>query len=126
MSWLVQRLAPAVLAVSLVLSCASSDDKSEQTTPEVLAEQTKSQDSLVIEDIAVDSLTVLELLQAHHQVEFRSSAVGAFVTSINSITSSEDLFWLYSVNSVKGQVACDRFRAGAGDTVRWHFRRVGQ
>lgn len=81
-------------------------------------------DSLVVELIATDSMTPLQLLLEHHEVEYRSSIMGAFVTSVDSVENSVSAFWIYTVNDTTPKVACDKMSLNAGDRLKWHFRRV--
>ena len=77
--------------------------------------------SLAITLLATDSVTVLDLLKVDHTVEYHSSAMGLFVTAIDSVTSGAGRFWTYTVNGRIISQACDRYRVGPGDTVIWRF-----
>jgi hypothetical protein len=99
-----------------------SDSDASQTTP---VGETSPRDSLMVEIVAEDSLDILSLLQSDHVVIANSSMMGAFVTSIDSVASGGDCFWLFSVNGEMAQAACDKMMVGSGDTVRWHFRCQG-
>jgi len=116
-----------ILSVLTVLSACSSKHQADRQVSDT-ATQTSGQpeDSLVIELSGVDSLSVLELLQREHDVSYRSTAAGAFVTSIGPATNSAEYFWLFSVNDSFPAVACDRCVISGNDRVRWHFRRVGR
>lgn len=115
------------LSILVLLSACSSkrqaDRQVSDTTPQTSGQP---EDSLVIELLGVDSLSVLELLQREHDVRYRSTAAGAFVTSIGPATNSAEYFWLFSVNDSFPTVACDRCVISGNDRVRWHFRRVGR
>jgi len=113
------------LAAMLFLApaCGQERDSDSQNTIPVPEEQVR--DSLTIEIVAEDSLDVLSVLQLSHKVVAKSSAMGDFVTSIDGVAGGSVCFWLYSVNGEMAQDACDRMMVGAGDTVRWHFRRTG-
>lgn len=119
------RLLPAVFAtaVLLLLSCTShdrADDRLSDTTDQATQ---VFHDSLVIQLTGVDSITVLDLLVADHQVDYRNTAAGAFVTAIDGVESAADWFWVYSVNDTFPSMACDRHLTSNGDRVRWHFRK---
>ncbi len=118
-----------ILALGLMLSsgCIKRIDKDSPTT--ATADSTAVTDpdeSRVIVLDGAESQTVLGVLQAHNQVEMKTSAMGAFVVAIDSIRNGGDAYWLYSVNGEMGQVASDRFLTRPGDTVRWHFRIIDQ
>ena len=111
----------AVLLIALACSQKDSSDSQDATA----VSDGKPHDSLVVEIVAGDSLDVLSVLQLDHEVEAKSSAMGAFVISIDSVAGGGECYWLYSVNSEMAQEACDKMLVGAGDTVRWHFRCQG-
>ena len=71
-----------------------------------------SPDSLTVELTAIDSITPLDLLLESHQVEHRSSLIGSFVTTIDS------------VNDTTPKVACDKMTLKPGDRLKWHYRKV--
>ncbi len=98
-----------------VVSCGSK--KEERSTAQ-------SRDSVTITLTGVDSVSVLDLLKQSHQVLFRQSAMGSFVTSIDSIAGSHGAFWVYSVNDTTPEVACDKMITRSGDKVVWHLRKA--
>jgi len=67
--------------------------------------------------------TVLELLEASHEVEKKSSSLGSFVEGIDGIKNRSDRFWLYYVNGKKPEVASDRYLTTAKDTIEWRFEK---
>lgn len=81
-------------------------------------------DSIVIELAGADSRTAFDLLKSNHQVEYKSSVMGVFVTAIDSIENSAGAYWLYSVNDSMPLVACDKYVTKSGDMVKWHFRKA--
>ncbi len=118
------RLAAAI-AISLTLAaCASDDRETDQTETAALVDSCA--DSVVIELTGRDSLSVFDLLKAGHDVDYRTTLSGIFVTAIDSVRSSADCFWIYSVNDTAPPVACDRWITVDGDRVKWHFRRMNQ
>jgi hypothetical protein len=68
-------------------------------------------------------VSVFELLNAYHDVEYKESSSGVFVTSIDSIPSTSSVFWLYYVNDSAGTVACDRHMLEGGEKVEWRLVR---
>jgi hypothetical protein len=111
------------LAVTLLLAtilCTACSHKAEPASQQTVS---AAQDSVLIELVADGSLNALQLLQRGHAVEARGSAMGSFVTAVDSVEGGTGCFWVYSVNDTTPKVAADRFVPNAGDTVRWHFRR---
>lgn len=104
----------------LVSGCAENGGERERA-----ARVDTSSDSLTLVMSSEDSVSVLDLLRRHHEAEVRSSALGSFVTAIDSTENGGGAFWIYSVNADMPQVAADNYMVGPKDTVRWHFRRAG-
>lgn len=123
---LLHRAVMALCFLAVLSTCSSKQQTDKQESDTAVQTSGKPEDSLVIELAGVDSLTVLELLQREHDVKYRNTAAGAFVTSIGSATSSAEYFWLFSVNDSFPTVACDRCVISGNDRVKWHFRRVGR
>ncbi|MCX6835529.1 MAG: DUF4430 domain-containing protein [candidate division Zixibacteria bacterium] len=123
---LINRIVMALCLLAVLSACSSKQQADKQESDTAIETSGKPEDSLVIELSGVDSLTVLELLERYHDVKYRGTAAGAFVTSIGPATSSAQYFWLFSVNDSFPAVACDRCVVSRNDRVRWHFRRVGQ
>lgn len=107
------------IAVTLVTLLVIGCNESAQIETESTA-----RDSLVVEMTATDSITPLELLLDNHQVEYRGSIMGAFVTSVDSVENSSTAFWIYTVNDTTPKVACDKMSLNAGDQLKWQYRRV--
>jgi hypothetical protein len=72
---------------------------------------------------SADGKTALELLEASHAVEKKTSSVGSFVEAIDGVKNQEGRFWLYYVNGKPPDVASDRYQTAAGDTVEWRFEK---
>ena len=104
-----------------VISCGTEKKETNQAAP--LPEKTR--DSLIISYAGADSMSVLALLEAGHEVVSVSSALGTFVKTIDGIENSQRLFWFYSVNNVMGDIAADQYMTSPEDTIRWHFRFIG-
>ncbi len=79
--------------------------------------------TLVVRYYGADGKTALELLEARHQVEKKTSSVGSFVEEIDGIKNRPDRFWLYYVNGQKPDVASDRYPTTAKDTIEWRFEK---
>ncbi|MDF1545124.1 MAG: DUF4430 domain-containing protein [bacterium] len=106
--------------VALLIACSSEKGKDETSL------DSPDRDSLVHLMIATDSVTVFDLLQSNHQIEYKSSAMGLFVTTIDSVENSSAAYWVYSVNSKMIPMASDKHLIGPNDTLRWHLRKSGQ
>lgn len=115
------RLATALLIFALIVISCSKEEKTSPDTVSTVAE-TPFVDSLIIELTGRDSVSVFDLLQESHQVDFMSSTMGVFVKGIDSAYPGEHMSWMYSVNDSMGKVASDQFMTGRGDRVRWHLR----
>lgn len=83
-------------------------------------------DSLVIELKGEDSSSVFDILKARHKVKYFSSAMGIFVTAIDSLKNTPRLFWVYSVNDSMAKIACDKYITKTGDKIKWHYRYLKQ
>lgn len=112
-----------LLIVSLLL--VSGCGKQSEGEKAASTEEPVNRDSIVLEMVAEDSLTVFEILQENHTVDFKSSLMGIFVRAIDSLEHSSNAYWLYSVNGEMPKTACDKYVASAGDTIRWHLRKTG-
>ena len=122
LTWLI----PVLIILSLAVSCGSNEDGNTTARNEASRDSVSgaASDSVVIELVGINSTTVFELLRERHQVEFKSSALGVFVTAIDSVENSSGAYWIYTVNDSVPQVACDKCMIQNGDTVKWHFRKM--
>ncbi len=109
-----------ILTIGALLANCSGEN-SESGLPET--DTDTAVDSVTFTVVAVESTNALQLLARHHAVDSRGSAVGSFVTAIDSVETGEGYYWLYSVNGEIPEIAADKRDVGPGDTVRWHFRR---
>jgi len=116
-AWFVYAGLAVVLA--LLAGCDSSG-KADRTA----TDRPSDSDSLVIELAGADSVSVFDLLEAGHEVGFTRTALGVFVTRIDSVRNGSGCFWIYSLNDTMPSTAADRCITVSGDRVRWHFRRT--
>lgn len=119
----------AISSMFVLCSCGSKTEKESDPRQGEAGDSTALSlhaDSIVIEFAGVDSQTVFDLLKDSHQVEYKPSALGVFVTAIDSIENSANACWIYSVNDSIPPVACDRYVTRNGDLVRWHLRKSRQ
>ncbi|MBD3401878.1 DUF4430 domain-containing protein [candidate division GN15 bacterium] len=79
-------------------------------------------DIATIELTGRDSTTVFELLNEAHEVQFKQSSLGTFVTGIDTLEVTPETFWVYTVNDSMPDVGADRCTTQAGDRVVWHLR----
>ena len=108
------------LVAGLVLTaCQASSDKPAETLADTPV------DSVTVTMVSPDSTSVLDLLLANHEVVYKGSSMGAFVTEIDSVKGGGSAFWLYSVNDTMVPLAADKMIVQPGDTVQWHFRKTG-
>jgi len=123
-AWLLHRMfRPVILSclAAAVLSLAlAGGGCGEPGTPGATA----AADSAVVLVVADDSATVLELTRRQHRVECRNTAMGAFVTGIDTLRAGGQAYWVYSVNGTTPDRAADKFLAAPGDTIRWRLRKV--
>ena len=110
-----------LLILVTLIGCGKSDQDTAKTNPAATAN-----DSIVLEMPGMDSLSVLEILKAVHEVQHSSSAMGTFVQGIDSVRNIGTHFWVYSINGVMANESCDKRLTKTGDIIRWHFRRFGR
>ena len=110
------------LFISFILLLAGCGQRQEQSSADIdTAAAVKN--SLVIELEGVDSVSVFDLLKEEHQVEYKSSLQGVFVMAIDSVNAGDGYFWIYAVNDIPAQTACDRYITKNGDKIKWFFRK---
>ena len=112
-----RKLLLSALILTFSLSCGTK----EKPPP---ASQLDS--TLVVRYYGADGKTALELLEAAHEVEKKTSSVGSFVEAIDGIKNRTDRFWLFYVNGQKPDVASDRFPTTAKDTIEWRFEKYSK
>ena len=111
-----------VLSVVVILALIISGCIRKKRVDDKADAETVPFDSTFVEIVATDSIDVLTLTVANHELVTKQSAMGAFVLSIDGLESGSDCFWLYSINHEMAQEACDKRKVGEGDTVRWMYR----
>jgi hypothetical protein len=124
------RFASLIIAMAILvaaISCGEKEDSTEVTDNEVAKkiDLADAADSLILDMVGVDSLSVLDVLAKQHTARHISSLKGAYVLGIDDIGNGDGYFWMYSVNGVMGEVACDKYITKTGDRVRWHYRMSG-
>ncbi len=106
---------------ALLISCGSKQDGK----PADMQAQSSSalRDSIRIELVGRDSVSVFSLLTESHKVETFSTALGVFVKAIDSVANGPHAFWIYSVNDSMPEIASDKLLTRNSDRVVWHFRK---
>ena len=66
-------------------------------------------------------ISVFELLDTYHEVEYRETSSGVLVMSIDSIPNTGTAFWLYFVNDSSGPIASDRYILQGGEKAEWRY-----
>jgi len=66
--------------------------------------------------------TVFELLKKNHKIEYTSSEMGVYITSIDGITSSGKKYWTYLVNGKPVPVSADKLVVSDGDKIQWVYK----
>ena len=97
------------IVITVVLLCGCSADRDEPVVEE----------RIVLPDSS--GISVFELLDTYHEVEYRETSSGVLVLSIDSIPNTGTAFWLYFVNDSSGPVASDRFILQSGQKAEWRF-----
>ena len=125
----IRSSSPSILvlaALLLCLACGSSENGESIEPPQnsALTLSSSSADSLCINLIGEDSVSVFDLLVRNHEVDNRTSAMGMYVTGIDSMHNSRDAFWLFSVNDTMPQSSCDQVMTRNGDKITWHYRKM--
>ncbi len=103
----------------LLLIAAGCGDNAERS------DSSKQGDLARIELIGRDSTTVLALLMESHQVQYKQSSLGTFVTAIDTLEVTRETYWIYSVNDSNPSVGADRYVTSDSDRVVWHYRVSG-
>lgn len=112
------RMVAVGFTLALFLTTCSSQKNSEETTDSVA--DTASVFAR-IELVGRDSVSVFELLQESHEVDYQESSMGVFVTGIDSVQAEDGAYWLYSINDTIAQVGCDQAVTRTGDQIVWEL-----
>jgi hypothetical protein len=119
MTW---KLFLALIGLLAVIGC-SQQEKEPAADATTVTDEAAPHDSVVIELAGRDSVSVFELLEESHEVDYKSSAMGPFVTAIDSISQGEGAYWIYMINDTVAPVAADKAVTRDGDRVTWHLRK---
>lgn len=109
--------------VSLVaLSCQGNNEGDIQTDKSDSSAAARIEYLARIELLGRDSVSVLELLEESHRVDYKSSAMGVFVTAIDGQPESGQAYWVYQINDTTPRVACDKVLTRTGDSIVWYLQ----
>jgi hypothetical protein len=103
--------------ISLISGCAKETDSGKTAFR-------TAQDSLTIELHGENGKSVLEITVSSHKVDYLETAAGAFVRGIDSLSSNNNLGWLYSVNGKMADMASNKYITNDTDIIRWHYRKM--
>jgi hypothetical protein len=72
-----------------------------------------------------DGHTVLELLEAEHQVQIDTELLvfGSIILAIDSIRAAPDEYWVYYRDSMPGDRPPEACTTSTGETIRWELKR---
>ena len=127
MKRIIQSLSVVSILVISYAGCAKESSTPKVEPADSTAAQTtlpENRDSVTVELVGADSVTVFDLLKAGHKVDFLNTSGGVFVKGIDSINNGTSTFWVYSVNDTTPKVAADLMYTKAGDKIVWHFRKM--
>ncbi len=116
------KLTKIISAVAVVLVIVgagyyvTSSRSGSQPTQESKQKQTK------ISYSGQDGKSVCQILKETHQVESSESSYGEMVKSIDGLVSTDNEFWLYSVNDTPGDVSCDKKITTSQDRIIWEYK----
>ena len=117
----------AVIGLIAMLTFTTCGNQAKQTAKNTSSTDTtlvtEPQDSVVIDLTGEDSVSVFELLRRNHNVDYKSTTMGVFISGIDGLKNGSGVYWIYSVNDTTPQVASDRVLTKSGDRVQWHFRK---
>ncbi len=119
-----KRIIQCLSVVSVMLVVFAGCAKQEADTTPAATAKTETPDSVAVELVGADSVTVFDLLKQTHTVDYVSTAGGVFVKGIDSVNNGTSTYWVYSVNDTNPKVAADLMYTHSGDKVVWHFRKM--
>jgi len=112
-------LITVIFCLLLVLSCG---DKNNQTSKKT-DKGNNDTDSLVIELAGFDGKSVFDLTLEKYHVDFVESSMGIFIKAIDSIPSTRNFGWLFSVNDSFVPTASNDYITNDTDVIKWHYRK---
>jgi len=110
----------------LIVTGCSQKESAENASIDKVVTVDKYYDSLIVELSGVDSLSVFEILNTSHEVDYVTSSMGIFVRSIDGVAGNTEYFWVFAVNDKVVQTACDKYITGNDDKIKWFYRKIVQ
>lgn len=111
-----------VLALTALISAIGCGHKKEDAAT---SEDQDTGDIATVELTGRDSVSVLDLLREQHDVQFKQSSLGTFVTGIDTLEVTRETYWIYTVNDSAPDIGADRYITSDSDRVVWHYRQAG-
>ena len=66
-----------------------------------------------------NSTSAFKALNMTHEVGYRESSYGYFVTSINGVSGNETQYWIYQVNGETPEVGSGKYQLSGEDSLRF-------
>lgn len=111
-----------ILALAVLSSTIGCGHKKDETAT---TENQGPGDIATVELVGRDSVSVLDLLREQHDVQFKQSSLGTFVTGIDTLEVTRETYWIYTVNDSTPDLGADRYITSDHDRVVWHYRQAG-
>jgi len=108
-----------ILALFSVVSCGDKDNNSSENTNK----GNNDTDSLVIEIAGFTGKSVFDLTLEKYHVNFVESSMGIFIKAIDSIASTRNFGWIFSVNDSFVPVASNDYITNDTDVIKWHYKK---
>ncbi len=108
-----------ILVLFSFVSCGDTDNNSSEKTNN----GNKNSDSLVIEIAGFTGKSVFDVTLEKYHVDFVESSMGVFVKAIDSIESTRNFAWIFSVNDSFVPVASNDYITNDTDVIKWHYKK---
>ena len=102
-----------------VLACGNNEKNSAAKTNR----DNNFTDSIVIELAGFTGKSVFDLTLEKYNVDYVESSVGIFVKAIDSIPSTKNFGWLFSVNDSFVPVGSNDYITNDTDVIKWFYRK---
>jgi len=111
-----------IIVILILFSFLSCGDKNNNSS-ENANKGNNDTDSLVIEIAGFSGKSVFDLTLEKYHVDFVESSMGIFVKSIDSIASTRDFGWIFSVNDSFVPTASNDYITNDTDVIKWHYKK---
>ncbi len=108
-----------ILSLHIFFTCGAKDNQ----TAGNKNKGNNHTDSLVIELGGFTGKSVFELTREKHKVDFVESSMGIFVKGIDSVPSSRNFAWIFSVNDSFVPIGSNDYITDDTDVIKWHYRK---